>query len=211
MDLPDRTAREVVSFEMEFLDMLIPMMAPGDRPKKARKAKKKTAVLSPKKQAPAKKVPKVVKKKTPKKPAVKKGPKKVRAAKPAKKPAPLKKLGSLSSKSGGSLVSGFGAPASPVAPALTRKESQSADKLYRRGTQTHKWQYVNDRGAWADYDKKASDEVELAYASWLVNPHVDVRSVLSGDWEYMVDFNQMQQQNTKHNAHKIRKIRRVDQ
>lgn len=92
---------------------------------------------------------------------------------------------------------------------LTRAESAKADKLFREGAISHKWQYKDDHGKWADYAKKASMEVERAYASWTVNPHIDVRSVQSGDWEYMVDFNQNTQTNIRHPNHKIREIRRV--
>ena len=97
----------------------------------------------------------------------------------------------------------------PAPPPLTRKESLQADQLFRRGSQTHKWQFVDDKGHWSDYDGDASREVERAYSNWIMNPHIDVRSVKSGTWEYMVDFNLMTQQNIKHAAHKLRQIRRV--
>ena len=67
--------------------------------------------------------------------------------------------------------------------------------MAQRGAATHKWQFLENNGKFVDYQKKASLEVEKAYASWMVNPHIDVRSVQSGDWEYMVDFNLNQQQN----------------
>lgn len=94
-------------------------------------------------------------------------------------------------------------------PALTRKQSIEADRRFREGLSTHKWQYKNDAGKWADYDKAASEEVEKAYANWTVNPHVDVRSVHSGDWDYMIDFNLLTQTNIRHAAHKVRSIQRV--
>jgi hypothetical protein len=92
---------------------------------------------------------------------------------------------------------------------LTRQQSLTAAKLSRQGTQTHKWQFKTDAGQWADYRPDASKEVEKAYGLWRVNPHVDVRSVYSGDWHYMIDFNLNQQQNIQHPSHKIREIRRV--
>ena len=93
----------------------------------------------------------------------------------------------------------------PPAPVLSRKQSQVAEKL----AMSHKWQYVADHGKWSDYTPAASKELERAYASWIVSPHIDVRSVKSGDWEYMVDFNLSQQTNVKHPNHKIRKIQRI--
>eukprot|EP00331_Platyophrya_macrostoma_P001655 CAMPEP_0176419228 /NCGR_PEP_ID=MMETSP0127-20121128/7925_1 /TAXON_ID=938130 /ORGANISM="Platyophrya macrostoma, Strain WH" /LENGTH=170 /DNA_ID=CAMNT_0017799671 /DNA_START=105 /DNA_END=617 /DNA_ORIENTATION=- len=109
------------------------------------------------------------------------------------------------SGSGASLLS---APTADEIP-MSRQQSAKRDRLFREGIATHKWQYKNDQSRWADYDKKASDEVERAYASWLVDPHIDVRSVHSGDWDYMVDFNMMTQQNVRHHAHKVRQIQRV--
>eukprot|EP00331_Platyophrya_macrostoma_P014720 CAMPEP_0176466194 /NCGR_PEP_ID=MMETSP0127-20121128/37751_1 /TAXON_ID=938130 /ORGANISM="Platyophrya macrostoma, Strain WH" /LENGTH=173 /DNA_ID=CAMNT_0017859323 /DNA_START=66 /DNA_END=587 /DNA_ORIENTATION=- len=110
------------------------------------------------------------------------------------------------SGSGTSLLSA--APTADEIP-MSRQQSAKRDRLFREGIATHKWQYKNDQSRWADYDKKASDEVERAYASWLVDPHIDVRSVHSGDWDYMVDFNMMTQQNVRHHAHKVRQIQRV--
>jgi hypothetical protein len=52
--------------------------------------------------------------------------------------------------------------------------------------------------------------VEVNYQDYLKNPgHSDVRAVHSGQWNYMVDFRQMQQQNIQHENHTRRKIRRV--
>ena len=39
----------------------------------------------------------------------------------------------------------------------------------------------------------------------------DVRAVKSGHFEYQVDFMQWSQQNITHQAHKVRKIRRLDE
>lgn len=126
---------------------------------------------------------------------VKKGKKRVRKSKSKKSVSPAAKLARQVSEA--------------AEVSLSRQQSAKAEKLFRAGCLSHKWQYKNDSGKWADYDKNASAEVERAYASWLVNPHIDVRSVHSGDWDYMVDFNLMTQQNIRHQAHKIRSIQRV--
>eukprot|EP00669_Euglena_mutabilis_P010019 TRINITY_DN480_c0_g1_i4.p2 TRINITY_DN480_c0_g1~~TRINITY_DN480_c0_g1_i4.p2 ORF type:complete len:400 (+),score=114.49 TRINITY_DN480_c0_g1_i4:48-1202(+) len=80
----------------------------------------------------------------------------------------------------------------------------------------YKWQYFDDKRAsrgkdvgWHDYDLSGSDVVEEAYQSWVTDPYIDVRAVHSGDWNYMVDFNQMQQTNVDHAAHTVRALRRV--
>lgn len=72
----------------------------------------------------------------------------------------------------------------------------------------HFWQY--EHNGWKNYDGKASDVVEGVYQSYLVNRGgTDVRAVKSGEWEYLVDFQQMKQTNIQHEAHTIRNIRRV--
>jgi len=53
--------------------------------------------------------------------------------------------------------------------------------------------------------------VEAIYQEYLKSPMVDVRSVKSGSWHYMVDFTNMEQQNIEHHARKKRNIRRVFQ
>jgi len=53
--------------------------------------------------------------------------------------------------------------------------------------------------------------VEAIYQEYLLNPMVDVRSVKSGQWHYMVDFTNNQQQNIEHHARTKRSIRRVFQ
>lgn len=92
---------------------------------------------------------------------------------------------------------------------LNRQESNQLEQRARDALTTHKWQYKADNGTFQDYDKNASIAVEIAYQSWLMDSTIDVRSVQSGDWEYMVDFNTMKQQNIKHHAHKVRDIQRV--
>ena len=113
---------------------------------------------------------------------------------------------SFGTGAGGSLT--FGS-SSIGGPALSKSQSATANTLFRRGTETHKWQFQLGNGEYKDYAPDASQAVELAHSSWLLNPHIDVRSVKSGDWEYMIDFNLMQQQNIGHGSHRIRKIRRV--
>lgn len=68
------------------------------------------------------------------------------------------------------------------------------------------WQYKD--GEWKNYDKAASDVVEVAYQEWKKNPYTDVRAIKSGEWQYMVDFNTMMQENIQHENHTRREIRR---
>ena len=148
------------------------------------------------------------KKAAPKKKKATKAPAAAKKAGTAKKVAAPKKQ-----TSGGSLAAlsftARVAAARSAATGLTRQQSATAAKLADKGSMTHKWQFKDDGGRWSDYAPAASVEVEKMYANWLVNPHVDVRCVKSGTWEYMVDFNLMQQQNIKHENHKIRKVQRV--
>jgi hypothetical protein len=180
--------REVVFFEDEFLESLLPMMSTEFR--KSYASKKRQEKRDAAKAAPA------------------------AAAAGKKAPAPGAAAAGAPPLMGG----GFTTPAAmrkmvalaeSAVTGLTRQQSQSVGQLARQGSTSHKWQFKMDSGAWADYAPAANKEVEKAYASWLVNPHVDVRSVHSGDWHYMIDFNLNQQQNIQHAAHKIRDIRRV--
>jgi hypothetical protein len=69
------------------------------------------------------------------------------------------------------------------------------------------WQYY-DKG-WNNYDFDASETVDDVYEQWKKNPgDFDVRSVHSGQFNYMVDFRQMNQQNIDIDNHTVRKIRR---
>jgi hypothetical protein len=82
------------------------------------------------------------------------------------------------------------------------------------------WQYYDDNNFkakiksldnWYDYDPEASDTVEDEWQKYIVNRGMnDVRSVKSGEWEYMVDFVNWNQTNIVHQAHKMRSIRRLD-
>ena len=197
MKLEERVHKPAVDFLTEFCTILKPWFAA----KKAKGKKKKAAAKAPK---AGKKV-------------------NVPKAKAAKKVA-LKKAGSSgslkkSASSGSVAKAGSSTAAMPFAARLalarkagagmTRQQSKTADELARAGAESHKWQFLSDASKWCDYAPAASVLVEKAYASWVVDPHVDVRAVKSGDWEYMVDFNLMQQQNVQHPAHKIRKVKRV--
>jgi len=72
------------------------------------------------------------------------------------------------------------------------------------------WQYKENDDKFRNYTPRASDVVEGVYQEYLSNPQqTDVRAVKSGDWEYMVDFRQMTQQNIQHASHTVRNIRRV--
>jgi len=99
-----------------------------------------------------------------------------------------------------------------VPSALVRTNSKSGSQvgtLERGNSSAFKWQFWDDGNKWADYDLAASKVLERAYADWMKNPHIDVRSVKSGYFNYMVDFNMMQQQNVSDPKHRIRKIQRV--
>ena len=92
---------------------------------------------------------------------------------------------------------------------MNNADANRARQLAEEGSMTHVWQFKENNGRFVNYAPKASVLVEEAYSRWLVNPEVDVRAVRSGDWEYMVDFNNMQQQNVQHPAHTIRQVKRV--
>lgn len=70
------------------------------------------------------------------------------------------------------------------------------------------WQFYDN--GWTNYHPDASAVVEGVYQDYLRHPNMtDVRSVKSGDWNYLVDFRLLQQQNIQHENHTVRKIRRV--
>jgi len=72
------------------------------------------------------------------------------------------------------------------------------------------WQFKENDDKFHNYDPRASAVVEGVYQEYLSSPSTtDVRAVKSGEWEYMVDFRLMTQQNIQHEAHTVRKIRRV--
>jgi chemotaxis protein histidine kinase CheA len=195
MLIAPRERRATESFEVEFCDYLKGYVPASQRLKKAKKAKK-----GAKKAAAAAKAT-----------ATPKGAKKGGAKKTAAPAATTSVLVKVPSKTGKSLMelSERVAMARQAAAGLTRQQSATARKLADKGSLTHKWQYKDDGSKWSDYAPLASVEVEKMYANWLVNPHVDVRCVKSGDWEYMVDFNAMQQQNIKHQNHRVRQVQRI--
>jgi len=72
------------------------------------------------------------------------------------------------------------------------------------------WQYLENDKLYYNYETTASETVEEVYQQYLVAPGAtDVRSVKSGQWNYMVDFREMTQRNIQHEAHTKRKIRRI--
>ena len=71
---------------------------------------------------------------------------------------------------------------------------------------------IRSADGWYDYDDDASDIVEDEWQRYIVNRGMnDVRSVKSGEWEYMVDFANWSQTNTLHQNHKVRSVRRLDE
>ena len=82
------------------------------------------------------------------------------------------------------------------------------------------WQYYDQAKStsniradgWYDYDGDASDIVEDEWQRYVANrASCDVRSVQSGQFEYMVDFMQWKQKNIIHPSHTTRNIRRLDE
>eukprot|EP00386_Alphamonas_edax_P006987 GDKI01022863.1.p1 GENE.GDKI01022863.1~~GDKI01022863.1.p1 ORF type:complete len:177 (-),score=52.92 GDKI01022863.1:38-568(-) len=80
-----------------------------------------------------------------------------------------------------------------------------------------KWEYFLDApqdgkaAGWHPYTAEGAAVVEEAFEEWKSDAIVDVRAVKSGMYMYQVDFNRMTQQNIDHPAHKVRKIRRLDE
>eukprot|EP00760_Papus_ankaliazontas_P006491 PhM_4_TR13060/c0_g1_i1/m.44156 len=153
--------------------------------------------VQPKKKKIAKKIAKPIAVK----PGAKKAPRKAAAKKTtaAKKvAAPKKKLATRKVAPKTAANANFGIPT------LQRGNSRTGS-----GAPAFKWQFYDDGNKWSDYDAVATKALEKAYVDWQKNPHIDVRSVKSGQWHYMVDFNLMQQQNIDHENHRIRKIQRI--
>ena len=101
-----------------------------------------------------------------------------------------------------------------VSPSVNSKTSPSV-RIYPAI-----WQYYDNSkfttnksaDDWYDYDAQASDIVEESWLKYIVNRGLnDVRSVKSGEWEYMVDFMNWNQQNILHSDHRKREIRRLDE
>lgn len=106
-------------------------------------------------------------------------------------------------------TSGVKASKKATAPTMTNQQVEAALTNAREGSLTHRWEFADDGGGWSPYDLEASKLVEMEYQSWLQQPEVFVRSVQSGYFHYSVNFNKMEQTNIKHQAHRVRKIRRV--
>jgi hypothetical protein len=77
----------------------------------------------------------------------------------------------------------------------------------KEGEEEWVWQYKH--GGWHNYDEEANKMVEAIYQSWVSDPSVDIRTVKSGHWNYMIDFNTMKQTNIEHEAHTSRDLRRI--
>jgi len=81
-------------------------------------------------------------------------------------------------------------------------------KVLKKSQDEYVWQYKHG-ALWHTYDAEASKMVEAIYQTFVTDPNTDIRSVKSGDWSYMVDFNNMTQQNIEHQNHTVRNIRRI--
>jgi len=96
--------------------------------------------------------------------------------------------------------------------ASTKSSPRKKGRIGKEGEEnlTWVWQFKENDNKYYNYDSGASDIVEGVYQEYLSNPQAtDVRAVKSGDWQYMVDFRLMTQQNIQHNNHTVRNIRRV--
>lgn len=82
------------------------------------------------------------------------------------------------------------------------------------------WEYFLDRNmdgkiaGWHPYDNQANTIVEAAYQKYVNSDQADnnIRAFItvhSGNFSYELDFKTMTQKNIAHQAHKVRKIRRV--
>lgn len=101
----------------------------------------------------------------------------------------------------------------------TQQKNKASKKEYKR-IHPAVWQYHDTHKSisnpspdgWYNYDLEASDIVEDAWQKYVINRGLnDVRSVHSGEWEYMVDFMNWNQTNIIHTAHTRRNIRRIDE
>jgi len=92
----------------------------------------------------------------------------------------------------------------------SRSKGAAADSSESSGELVWVWQFLENDGYYHNYDEEASNTVEEVYQMYLKSPGAtDVRSVKSGQWNYMVDFREMTQQNIQHESHTKRKIRRI--
>jgi hypothetical protein len=107
----------------------------------------------------------------------------------------------------------------PLFPMISLNTNLTINRAYQKRYPAI-WQYFDDNNfnavikrsdGWYDYDPEASDIVEDEWQRYIINRAMnDVRSVKSGQWEYMVDFVNWKQTNIIHQNHKIRPIRRLD-
>lgn len=109
---------------------------------------------------------------------------------------------------------------SNIINSTTTNQSNKSNKKDYKKIYPAIWQYYDNNKSishpsvdgWYDYDAEASDTVEDAWQRYVVHRGLnDVRSVKSGEWEYMVDFMNWKQTNIIHSAHTKRNIRRVNE
>lgn len=179
-----------------------PALSLAEKKKAAAAAKKKKKAEERAAAAAAKKAAKASAKKV-KTPKVHNGVKKIAAGSSSSSTSATKKTKAAS------VSSAFAALTSANPPPLTKQQSATAAQLARQGSQTHRWEFVDDKGGWSKYTPEASKLVEMEYQAWQQQPSVFVRSVRSGDWHYSVNFNTMEQTNINHPNHRVRKIRRA--
>lgn len=175
----------------------------GKNPAMSLADKKKAAVAAKKKKKAEERAAAAAAKK-----AAKAATKKVKPAKVAKVNGVVLKKAAVPKKAA-SVSSAFAAISGATPPPLTKQQSATASQLARQGSQTHRWEFVDDKGGWSKYSPEASKLVEMEYQSWQQQPAIFVRSVRSGDWHYSVNFNKMEQTNINHPNHRVRKIRRA--
>jgi hypothetical protein len=102
---------------------------------------------------------------------------------------------------------------------ITYQNNKSNEREYKR-IHPAIWQYYDNckdtnsisPDDFYGYNPEASDIVEDAWQKYITHRGLnDVRSVKSGEWEYMVDFMNWEQRNIIHSAHTKRNIRRIDE
>jgi len=87
-----------------------------------------------------------------------------------------------------------------------RKIAKSYKMKKKRDKLKYIWQF-DDQGFY-NYDVDASKEVEKQYKEWK-EWNIDVRSVKSGKFHYMVNFRTMKQTNIDHDSQTQRDVKRV--
>jgi len=151
------------------------------KPKKKRESKKKE---TKKKKESSKKEPKK-KRESKKKESEKKSKKRTRSQTAKEKPAKRTKRGKKEDSSEEEVVSSKRRPRGR-GKTTTSTTSTSKDDS---GELVWVWQYIENDKLYYNYEPTASETVEEVYQQYLVAPGAtDVRSVKSGQWNYMVDF-----------------------